>query len=113
MSLYNQLLHLASNRNFCCQCIWLVLDVIDANKSAILFYSILQQMMMMILWLMLVMMMMMTLTTATNVYTFCFLYVGTQVSAVKDVENNGRKCLIQKAPVLAKIFGTRVTDVLS
>ena len=32
-------LHLASNRNFCSQCIWFVLDVIDANKSAILFYS--------------------------------------------------------------------------
>jgi len=41
MSLYYQLLHLASNRNFCCQCIWFVLDVIHANKSAILFYSIL------------------------------------------------------------------------
>ena len=39
MSLYYQLLHLASNRNFCCQYIWFVLDVIDANKSAILFYS--------------------------------------------------------------------------
>ena len=39
---YNrQLLHLASNRNFCFQCIWFVLDVIDANKSAILFYSVL------------------------------------------------------------------------
>jgi len=29
--------HLASNRNFVV--IWFVLDVIDANKSAILFYS--------------------------------------------------------------------------
>jgi len=37
-SLYYQLLHLASNRNFCCQCIWFVVDVIDANKSAILFF---------------------------------------------------------------------------
>jgi len=36
MSLYYQLLHLASNCNFCCQCIWFALDVIDANKSAIL-----------------------------------------------------------------------------
>jgi len=35
---YYPLLHLASNRNFCCQCIWFV---IDASKSAILFYSIL------------------------------------------------------------------------
>ena len=36
MSLYYQLLHLASNRNLCCQCIWFALDVIDASKSAIL-----------------------------------------------------------------------------
>jgi len=41
MSLYYQLLHLAPNCNFCCQCIWFVLDVIDANKSDLLFCSIL------------------------------------------------------------------------